>query len=305
MKYFFFVLLVTSHLAHARFTQTDLQKLVAQSEFRDSDALFVWQNGVLVHQFDRYPEQQYSIQSITKSMTSLTLACLAKTNPGLYDINNLFPEWINTPKAEITVRMLLQMSSGIQDSPDFWKHNEYYDYSTTLPMVTTPGWVFSYANASTMLLGKWIQDSTGKPLSTHMKSCFFDPMGIKDWKISKDSNGHDVASGGLYLKAQDLMKIGIMLAQGGMFENQTYLYRNQVMDLRTDHLKDGNGYGMGFWTWGKKIYYGEGFLGQFLMIVPREGLVVLRLRNPPGMQWSPENDLNWMHEMPWFLENLL
>jgi CubicO group peptidase (beta-lactamase class C family) len=303
MKLIIFFLLVSSHFVHARFTANDLAKLVAQSEYRDSDALMVWQNGVLVHQFDRNPEQLYSIQSITKSLTSLTLACLAKNNPQLYEAKNLFSEWKATPKTEI--RMLLQMTSGIQDPIDFWKHNEYYDYSATLPLVTTPGWVFAYANSSTMLLGRWILETTGKTLSAHMKTCFFDPMGIKEWKISKDADGNEVASGGLYLKASDLLKIGIMLAQSGMYENQIYLYRNQVLDLRTDPLRDGNGYGMGFWTWGKKVYYGEGFLGQFLVIAPREGLVVLRLRNPPGMQWSMENDLNWMHEMPWFLENLL
>lgn len=197
------------------------------------------------------------------------------------------------------------MTSGISDPMDFWTHNSYYDYSVTLPLINTPGWFFSYANSSTMLVAKWIKDTTKKPLSHHMKKCFFEPMGIKEWKISKDSDGNEVASGGLYMKADDLLKIGVMLISQGYFENQMLLYRNQVNDLRSDYLKDSNGYGIGFWTYGKKIYYGEGFLGQFLMLVPRDNLVVVRLRNPPGMLITPEHDLNWMHEMPWFLEKLL
>lgn len=304
MKFIFLSFLLAMP-AFARFTNNDLQKLIAQAELRDSDALIVWQNGETIHSFNKNAETLYSVQSVTKSITSLTIACLAKDDATIYDRSNLFPEWKDTPKAGITLRNLLQMTSGIQDPMDFWQHNEWYQYSTTLPLVTTPGWVFSYANASTMLVGKWVKDTTGKSLEEHMKRCFFEPMGIKEWKMNHDKEGNDVASGGLYLKADDLMKFGVMLIQNGMFDHKTILFRNQVQALRFDPLRDGNGYGMGFWTWGSKIYYMEGFLGQFVMLVPRENLVVLRLRNNPDMQWSEEADLNWMHEMPWFLEGLL
>jgi CubicO group peptidase (beta-lactamase class C family) len=302
---FLLFLALTTGEAFARFTDADLQKLIAQSVLRDSDALMVWQNGEITHNSNKHPDALYSIQSVTKSITSLTVQCLAKNKPDFLEQKNLFPEWTDTPKAEITLRQLLQMSSGIQDPADFWTHNEFYDYSLSLPLVTQPGWSFSYANASTMLVARWILDTTKETLSVNMQKCYFDPMGIKEWKMSKDKSGNEVASGGLYLKAQDLMKFGIMLIQNGMFEGKRYLSQNQVFDLRSDYLKDGNGYGLGFWTWGTQIYYMEGFLGQFVMIVPRENLVVLRIRNNPDMQWSEEADLDWFHEMPWFLQGLI
>ena len=302
---FLIILICLQAQAFARFTATDLATLVTRSELRDSDALIVWHNGKVLHSFNKNPETLYSIQSVTKSLTALTVQCLGKNNPDILETKNLFPEWVGTPKGDITLRMLLQMSSGIQDPVDFWQHKEFYTYSVDLPLVTNPGWAFSYANSSTMLVSKWILDTTKEPLSAHLQKCFFDPMGIKDWKISKDVEGNEVASGGLYLKADDLMKFGIMLMQNGFYEGKRYLSQNQVWDLRSDYLRDGNGYGLGFWTWGNNIYYMEGFLGQFVFLVPRQNLVVLRLRNPLNMQWSEENDLNWFHEFPWFLNDLL
>lgn len=302
---FLLLLSLCATSAFARFTTSDVPELVAQSELRDSDALIVWQYGKVLHSFNRNPEQQYSIQSVTKSLTAMAVACLGKEKPGILETKNLFPEWEGTPKADITLRMLLQMTSGIQDPMDFWTRNAWYDFSAELPLMTTPGWMFSYANASTMLVSRWVKQTTKQPISWHMNKCFFEPMGIKDWRMNTDANGDDVASGGLYMKAEDLLKIGVLLIQNGVYENKMYLYSNQVADFRLDYLKDGNGYGIGFWTWGRKIYYAEGFLGQFVMLVPREQLVVVRLRNPPGMLITPEHDLNWMHEMPWFLEKLL
>lgn len=302
---FLIILICFQAQAYARFTAADLATLVTRSELRDSDALIVWQNGKTLHSFNKNAETLYSVQSVTKSLTALAVQCLGKNKPRILETKNLFPEWVGTPKADITLRMLLQMSSGIQDPQDFWQHKEFYTYSLDLPLVTNPGWSFSYANSSTMLVSKWILDTTKEPLSVHLQKCFFDPMGIKEWKMSKDAEGNEVASGGLYLKADDLMKFGIMLMQNGFYEGKQYLTQNQVWDLRSDYLSDGNGYGVGFWTWGKNIYYMEGFLGQFVFLVPRQNLVILRLRNPPNMQWSEENDLNWFHEFPWFLNDLL
>jgi CubicO group peptidase (beta-lactamase class C family) len=304
MKNLIFICLLVSSTSYARFNDYDVQELVRQSELKDSDALMIWQNGVLKHSFNKNPDQLYSIQSITKSIVAMTAQCLLK-KPAELDQQNLFKEWAGTPKANITLRELLQMSSGIQDGMDYWKRDEFSDFSLTLPLVTTPGYNFSYANASTMLVARWMKEKTGQTFSQNAKKCFFDPMGIKDWTINKDKAGNEFASGGLYMKAEDLLKFGIMLIQNGQYAGKTYLTQNQVWDLRSDYLSDGNGYGLGFWTWGRNIYYMEGFLGQFVFVVPRENLVVLRIRNVPNMQWSEENDLNWFHELPWALEALL
>lgn len=298
-------MILASQVVQARFTDQDLQYLVTQSVTSDSDALIVWQDGKITHNFNKNVDQLYSIQSISKSLTAITAACLTKNEPNAFDAAPVFKSWEGSTKATISLRMLLQMSSGIQDPVDFWTKNEYYDYSLELPLVTTPGYNFTYANSSTMLLGKWMKEKTGKPFSALLEKCFLNDLGIKEYTISKDKSDNEVTSGGLYMKADDLMKFGIMLIQNGSYNGKQLLTPAQVAELRNDDLSDGNGYGQGFWTWGRKIYYGEGFLGQWLMLVPKSNLVVLRLRNPPNMQWSIDNDLKWMHNMPWLLQSLL
>ena len=302
-----FCLLALSFItqAHAVFDQADLQTLIAKSEEKDSDVLMVWKDGELLYSKDTDVTKKYSIQSVTKSLTALTTSCILKDTPEKLDEPNLFPEWAGTPKEAITLRMLLSMNSGIIDPANPWGDHDYYAHAASQPLTHTPGTVFSYANVQPMIVGKWIKETTGEQFTKHINRCFFGPMGITDWTIGKDGERNDVVAGGVKIHAKDLLKIGIMLAQDGQYEGQELMTPSQVKELRRDTLDDKNGYGLSFWLWGKSIYYAEGYLGQFLIIVPSEKLVVLRMRNRENMQNTPANNLNWFTELPGLVYQLI
>jgi CubicO group peptidase (beta-lactamase class C family) len=305
MKNLILLSLLISIPAWASFDAADLDILIQESKLKDSDALIVWKDGTILHSSDKDETKLYSVQSVTKSITALVASCLLRDQPEQLDSPSLFPEWKNTPKEAITLRMLLSMTSGIIDPADPWGDFDYYAHAAAQPLTTKPGEVFSYANTSPMLVGKWIKESTGKQFSTHLKQCFFDDMGIEDWTIGKDGARNEVVAGGMKIKANDLLKLGIMLAQNGTYEGKQLMTPSQVGELRKDPLADNNGYGLGFWSWGRQVFYAEGYLGQFLIMVPSEKLVIVRVRNPLGMRSTPENMTNWFTELPGLIVKLL
>ncbi|HXH32207.1 MAG TPA: serine hydrolase [Bacteriovoracaceae bacterium] len=291
--------------AIADFDMHDLKILVEQSELKDSDVFIVWKDGVLLHSKNPDSAKKYSIQSVTKSLTAMTAVCILKDQPEKLDLPLVFKEWEGTAKAGITLRMLLSMTSGIIDPADPWGEHDYYQHAADQPLTFLPGEKFVYANTSPMMIGKWIKESTGQQFSYHIKKCMFDALKISDWTIGKDGKKNEVVAGGIKILAQDLLKVGIMLAQGGNYQGKQLFSPSQITELRKDPLKDGHSYSLGFWLWGRDIYYMEGYLGQFLIMVPSQKLVVLRLRNRALMQDSPENNLNSFTELPGLINQLI
>lgn len=304
MKILLFFLLCSSYSSYAAFDAEDLQTLIAESEKKDSDVLMVWKDGALLHSKNNSPDKKYSIQSVTKSLTALTTLCVLKNSQVTIDDSHLFKDWEGTGKENITLRHLLSMTSGIIDPANPWGNYDYYDHAASQPLTTAPGTTFSYANVSPMIVGKWIKETTGEQFSHHINRCFFDAMKITDWQIGKDGERNEVVAGGIKILADDLLKVGIMLIQNGTYQGQELFTHDQVASLRDDKLNDKNGYGLGFWLWGRDIYYAEGYLGQFLIMVPKENLVVLRMRNRDFMRGTESNNLNWFHELPGLIYKL-
>ena len=302
-KTFILSLCLASSSAFAVFDAADLQTLIAASEAKDSDVLMVWKDGVLLHATDTDATKQYSIQSVTKSLTSLVVSCILKDHPEKLDQTHLFPDWEGTPKADVSVRQLLGMNSGIIDPADPRGRRDFYAHAAGQPLTHAPGTTFSYANVSPMIVGKWIRDTSGQQFSVHAKSCFFDAMGITEWRIGKDAMRNEVVAGGVRILAADLLKIGIMLAQGGVYEGQQLMTPEQIAALRVDPLADGNPYGLGWWL-NRNQFYAAGYQGQYLIVVPAERLVVLRLRNRDNMRRTPGNVANWFKELPGLVSRL-
>lgn len=299
MKILIVLSLLLSPSVYADFDSEDLKLLVAASELKDSDALMVWKDGTLLYSMNRDVERKYSVQSVTKTLNAMTATCVLRDFPGQMDRPLIFKEWEGTPKADITLRMLLTMTSGIIDPADSWGNYDYYDYAAKLPLTHAPGTTFSYANTSPMIIGKWIKENTGHQFTHHIQRCMFDVMGIKNWTIGHDGQGNDVVAGGVKIKADDLLKVGIMLAQGGVYEGQELYSKEEIQLFRRDVLPDQNGYGLSFWLWGRNIYYAEGYMGQFLIIIPDQKLVILRLRS------LDQNYSNWFTELPGLLFQLI
>ena len=93
--------------------------------------------------------------------------------------------------------------------------------------------------------------------------------------------------GGLYLKAEDLVKIGSLFLNNGKWNGEQIVSENWVKESTSPIVRDVNpneesktGYGYQWWVPKHKngiseIFAGNGFGGQYLMIAPEYNLIVV------------------------------
>ena len=97
--------------------------------------------------------------------------------------------------------MLASVTSGypdyIQENPPFqaaqaaepfrqWTDDELLQYAFALPVVCDPGTCFHYADTNFILLGRVVEQVTGKSVTELMQKKFLDPLGLSETKITKD-----------------------------------------------------------------------------------------------------------------------
>ena len=246
----------------------------------------------------------HSLQSVTKSVNSILLGIALDLHSD-YNLKTkvmpLFSDYVidyeDKRKNEITIEDLLTMRAGLQ-----WNEGEYLDlsddciameasadwikYVLNKPTDTLPGTRFVYNSGASVLLGEIVRIITGKKVDEWAEEKLFEPLGITDYYWKKTPTGALDTEGGLYLKTEDLAKIGILFLNGGKWQDKQIVPKNWVSSsispIVTSLYPEENtiGYGYQWWVWdhsnGKtNIFGGQGYGGQYLTVAPDYDLIVL------------------------------
>jgi len=155
------------------------------------------------------PTSLYRIASITKPMTSVAIFQLYEQ--GLIEldapIQNYVPEFPKKEKGEITIRQLLNHTSGIPYYKNFEQihFTRYTDCIDALDkfkgktLAFTPGSSFLYSSYGYTLLGALIEKQTGLSYQDYMKKNIWEPAGMKHTDI-EDSDVEYNDKAGIYMK---------------------------------------------------------------------------------------------------------
>ena len=178
--------------------------------------------------FDYYagkPEPIF-LMSCTKSITALAVGeAIAEGKIKSIDepVYDFYPEWKQGKKRLITIRQLLTMTSGLQNTG---RGDEVYDAPDSVKLAlaaelyTPPGAAFTYNNKSVNLLSGIIHVATGQPLDDYVRDHFFTPMGIKSWQWTRDDAGNPYAMAELVLYPEDFAKFGTLVLQKGQWNGK-------------------------------------------------------------------------------------
>ena len=190
-----------------------------------------------------------------------------------------------TGKEEITVRHLLTMTSGI-DWPEFGEWNSfppmYYSkdmikFILSRPMLNTPGEKMNYSSGDTQLLGVIISKVADMPLIDFARKELFEPLGISDFNWICRS-GHAMAANGLRLKPSDLIKLGELFLNNGIYDGKRILSEEWItasFETYPTVYDEIGSYGYHWWgnefvfnDIGYKVNFAFGYRGQFCVVIP-------------------------------------
>lgn len=220
------------------------------------------------------------------------------------------PELTGEFANEVTVGDLASMASGQK-----WDEHYYGPTSVTtqayfktdlrelmlsLPIEKQPGKEFIYQSGDTQLLAMVLEKATNMNLADFISKYFWQPMGMEQnalWQIDHEENGIEKAYCCIASNARDFAKFGKLYMQGGIWNGQQILSMRYVFKSINPRFKESPQYGYGWWLSdykGKHIYYMRGHLGQFVIVIPDDELIIVRLGHLKGLQTKEDphsNDL--------------
>jgi len=280
------------------------RELLKEDRYRGVLSLLVVKDGRLV--FETYLRQRSdqgrydNVQSATKSVTSLLLGIAM--DQGSIDsldlrLDELFPEelsGLDPQKAEITLRQLLTMTSGIGFDNDVFSVEMWIDkpsdpvrYMLKKPQLYAPGEKFYYRDMDPQLVGYALTLLTGKSEKELADETLFRALGIRDYFWEAGPDGVSMAAHGLHLKARDLARLGQLVLDRGSWQGERVVSEEWIEASTSRQIDSDVTYGDGVFPYG---YYwwivpGVGFSmwgagGQFVLVVPERRLVIVQTAFP-------------------------
>lgn len=239
----------------------------------------------------------YPIMSITKSVTSLLIgqAIDAGRISGISaPLSQLLPEALaRTPgssSAKLTLEQVLRMTTGNvwnEDDINSWdRWNAAADKTRfALELQNAGGAAYRYDTATSHLTSPILQQAHGGiNVADIATRDLFGPLGITTFAWERDGVGVPFGSFGLKLRSRDLAKIGLMVLDGGMWKGKPVVPAAWIAESTPPRFILGPqgsmknlGYGYLWWSGilgNKKISFGWGHGGQFVIMVPSHRLVI-------------------------------
>lgn len=277
-------------------------------------AFLIIKNDSIWHEsyFDGYGKNSHTNSfSIAKSYVSASLgkAIMEGKIKGLEQpVSDFFSEFSEDLASEMTVGDLASMASGLN-----WDEKYYSPFSVVtkayfdddlkkviLNLKTTeqPGQKFKYSSGDTQLLAMVIEKATGETLSDYISKHFWKPLGCENeafWQVD-NPNGIEKAYCCIASNARDFARLGKLYKQKGNWNGKQIL-DTAFTELSVQPRFEGAPYGYGFWLsdyLGKDIFYMRGHLGQFVIVIPEDDLIIVRLGHIKGLQTETDphsNDL--------------
>lgn len=206
-----------------------LERLLKRAEETHSDALVILQDGKLVGDW-RFGKPPTAIEamSATKSIVSMAIGRLVTTGKLRVDdpVATIYPEWKGTPKEKVTIRQLLDHTSGLQTNPtteEIYASRDIVKQAVDASLASDPGTVFFYNNKAVNLLAGVVEKVSGKKLDEYLRDEIFAPLGIARVSWMRDASGNPHGMAGLRIDALDLAKLGQLMLDEGKFQGKQIL----------------------------------------------------------------------------------
>ncbi len=214
--------------ARAALDPAALVALVERGRSSHSDALVVFHRGRLAGEwyFDK-PRRKIEAMSVTKFVVNLIVGRLVST--GIIKsldtpVASYFPEWKQGLKKDITLRHLLDQTSGLQNVPradlEIYPSPDVVKLALAAEVSDPPGAKWSYNNKAVNLIAGVIERAAGKKMDLLFREDLCKTMGITDTGWDRDTAGNPYCMAGLKIHAKDLAKFGVLVVNRGAWKGK-------------------------------------------------------------------------------------
>ena len=298
-----------------------VDELFTMEGLGETRALIVMHDGKIAA--ERYAQgydadTRFVSWSMAKTLTAILIGQLVADGLLQLDQPAPVPRWQRSgdPRADITLRHLLQMRSGLEhteagDPP--WESSEVRmlfldgrddmaDYATAQPPEAEPGEKFEYSSNTTVILADIAArtlsrsdapEERRRAVAEYLQARLFEPLGMTSAVPEFDRAGTLIGGSLVHATARDWAKLGELLRRKGSHEGEQLVPRSWVAEMVKPSPASSF---YGFQTWLNYPLKGEegrhplfpdraphslfsmnGHMGQHVLISPEQRLTVVRL----------------------------
>lgn len=274
------------------------------------------------------PEEAHILNSVSKTFTSAAVGiAIGEGRLKLTDkLVDFFPEYVPANASAnlkaITVRDLLTMNCGHDTDPTGkirtveganWV-KEFMAY----PVEHKPGTFYCYNSLGTYMLSAIVQKVTDQKVVDYLYPRLFMPMGIDKPQWQESPQGINTGGWGLFLKTEDLAKMGQLLLQKGFWDGKQLIpkwYVEEATSYQVPSINAGmkpgqenekgltletsdwiQGYGYQTWQCRHNSFRADGANGQYIIVLPEKNAVIATTANVGDMQ--AEINFLWIYLLP-------
>lgn len=219
------------------------------------------------------------------------------------------------PRSEITLRHVLNMSSGLYPVDSYgmeyatgsglayWAGASSVNGALNRGLVRKPGSVWDYENYDTILGVLAMKKALGDEKTYHEfpRKALLDRIGMRNTLLSTDRFGDFILSSQVYTNARDLARFGLLYLNNGVWDGERLLSEEWIDFVHTPAPSTavrGHDYGGQWWLVPddrddvpKSAYSTAGNRGQYVIVVPSHDLVIVRRGLDYGRQGFNRWDL--------------
>jgi CubicO group peptidase (beta-lactamase class C family) len=187
---------------------------------------------------------------------------------------------------KITIGHLLSMRAGLERTSGAnygrWvSSRDWVGFALSRPFIDEPGGRMLYSTGSSHLLSAVLTRASGKSTLELARAWLGEPLDITIPPWMRDPQGIYMGGNNMALSPRALLRIGEMYRQGGEIDGRRILSRSWIEASWTPRTRspfNGTDYGYGWFiaaARGHPVYFGWGYGGQMLYVVPSLALTVV------------------------------
>lgn len=241
-------------------------------------------------------DQPANIKSLSKTVLSAVVG--AAIDRGVFkSVNQPIAELIEVPDeasprvGEITVGNLLSMQAGLgrtsgKNYGQWVTSDNWVDYALTRPFVDEPGGRMLYSTGSSHILSAALTEASGRSTLELTREWLGEPLNIQIRPWLRDPQGIYFGGNDMRLSPLALLQIGELYRNGGVHEGARVISKEwieQSWQGRGTSRYTNDAYGYGWFSTelaGHTAYYGRGYGGQMLYVIPALEMTVVMTSNP-------------------------
>lgn len=287
----------------------NVRELLERSQ---TTGLAILHDGVLVHEeYNRgNTRESLAIQmSVSKGIASFLIG-VALEDGAIESVDDLVtkyvPELSGTAYDGVTLKQVLEMSSGVRWSEDYGRLDSDLvqsvvamrlgsldAFTASVPRENEPGTYNRYASIDTHVLGMVLRGATGKPYKDYFEEKLWSRLGAEDDAyLLVDTKDEPLVFGGVNIRLRDMVRFGELYQNGGRnFLGEQLVSENWIKTSTTpdmprlqpmvDNPESDSAFGYKYQWWIPLYpdlgdYSAIGIYGQFIYINPTRKIVIAK-----------------------------